>query len=118
MKADFYRKCASASELEIMKKNESENLFLFHDSMEFKVEEIFKFMEVEEYEEFTNNFLTDRDVIARIKDKLFIDDSGVCHCALFTCNNEVGYLVYPSGFSYPRYVAKWNVKMGYGGDKK
>ena len=48
MKADFYRKCASASELEIMKKNESENLFLFHDSMEFKVEEIFKFMEVEE----------------------------------------------------------------------
>ena len=58
-----------------------------------------------DYNEFVNNFLSDNDVIIKNREALFMDESDLVHCAYFTIDGNYGFLVYPSGFSYARYVA-------------
>ena len=41
----------------------------------------------------------------KIKDKLFMDESDCVHCLLVKCSSHNSILVYPSGYSYARYVA-------------
>ena len=75
---------------------------------------IINFLTFDEYKKFTSDFLCDDLSIKIITKDLFIDNNDKVHCALFTWKDEEGILVYPSGYNYARYVARWNYKMGYG----
>lgn len=113
MKALFFRKCKCDSEYN--------NLFSkypdYGQELEYKVVNVIKFIKHEEYLKFISNFLADDENIKSIAADLYMDNNDVVHCALFTWKNKEGYLVYPSGYNYARYVAKWNYKMGYGDEE-
>lgn len=110
MKALFFRKCSDYIEYDKLAKNYS----YLGQELEYKIKKIVKFMTYEEYKKFISNFLDDDLSIKLITKELFMDKNDIVHCALFTWKNEEGFLVYPSGYNYARYVAKWNYKMGYG----
>ena len=67
-----------------------------------------------EYKKFTSDFLCDDVSIKLITKDLYMDNNDKVYCALFTWRNEEGFLVYPAGYNYAKYVAKWNYKMGFG----
>lgn len=110
MKALFFRKCPNQSKY-IKLSSEYPEL---GQKLDFKVINIIKFLEYDNYLEFVNNFFKDDENIKKITSNLYMDSNDKVYCALFTWRNEEGYLVYPCGYNYARYVAKWNNKMGYG----
>ena len=75
--------------------------------MEYKVVHIIK-ANKNSYEKFVSKFLDDDIIIKKITDKLFIDETGCVHVALITQDYNSGFLIYPSGYSYARYVAFWS----------
>lgn len=113
MKALFFRKCPSDAEYNNLACKYPD----YGQELEYRVINIIKYLEYDDYLKFINNFLVDDDNIKNITSNLYMDEQDVVHCALFTWKNEEGYLVYPSGYNYARYVAKWNYKMGYGDEK-
>lgn len=102
-KALFYRKCSSLKEY----KNLSSKYSDLGQQLYFKIVKIVLIPE-DEYNYFTNNFLKDFDFIATNKDIAFMDQNDIVNCLLITSNKKNGILVYPSGYSYARYVAYWN----------
>lgn len=110
MKALFFRKCANSKEYDKLSNIHPE----LGQELNFKIVKIVKFMTYDEYINFTSNFLVDDLSIKLITKELYMDEFDTVYCALFTWKNEEGFLVYPSGYNYARYVARWNCKMGYG----
>lgn len=103
----FFRKCPDIKSL----KNNLVKFPSFGQRLEYVIV-CKKVLNATDYKEFTNNFLCDFDFIATETDKLFMDNSDCVHCMLVTNDNRSGVLVYPSGFSYARYVALWKNKGG------
>lgn len=62
-------------------------------------------LDKKKYNDFLNGFMWYFDFIDKLKDKLFIDENDCVHCLLVKSKNDPGILVYPSGYSYARYVA-------------
>ena len=96
----FFRKCPNKNDYFKLANNYPD----LGSKLNFKIE-ITVVLSEYEYEEFTNNFLKDNDVLINNKDSLFMDEFDLVHCAYFTIDGVNGFLVYPSGFSYARYVA-------------
>lgn len=101
-KALFFRKCS----------NEQEYLKLSNDypylgnNLEFEVVATI-LLTPDEYFNFKNNFLVDSDNIKKITKKLYMDENDKVYCAYVTDGCYGGYLVYPSGYNYARYVARY-----------
>ena len=103
-KAKFFRKISNIEELEG-----------YTNSKEFSGDEsklsIIKTVEMtkDEYLEFTQNLLKDRDfIIETTKDSGWFEEDGepVLNCIFVKEQGEEnGILVYSSGFDYPRYTA-------------
>ncbi len=106
-KALFFRKCPNASEY----KKLSTCYPHLGQELEYKITWLIK-CDFEQYQDFCSNFLKDDPVLKKIKDKLTMDENDVVSVALCTFNHREGWLVYPAGYDYARYIAKWN-----GGDK-
>ena len=96
----FFRKCPNQNEYFKLANNYPD----LGSNLNFKIE-ITVILSKSEYENFANNFLVDNDVIIKNNESLFMDDFDLVHCAYFTIDGSFGFLVYPSGFSYARYVA-------------
>ena len=103
MKAIFFRKCSNYK----MLKWNSDNIPDLGQQLNYKVVETVE-LNSADYKNFINNFLKDYNFIDMIKDKLFMDESDCVHCLLVKCNSHNSILVYPSGYSYARYVALAN----------
>lgn len=104
-KAYFFRKAANLKELaEYTYSNE----FIKGDETKFS---IFKAIEMseEEYKEFTQNLLYDRDFIKETtKESDIVEEKGeiVLKCILVKEKGKKGgVLVHSSGYDYPRYTA-------------
>lgn len=106
-KALFYRKCPNASYYKKLSTNSPQ----LGQELEYKIVWLIK-CDFEQYQDFCSNFLKDDPILKKIKEKLTMDENDVVSVALVTYNHREGWLVYPSGFDYARYVAKWD-----GGDK-
>ena len=107
-KALFYRKCSTAEEY----------FKLFHSCPDLGFEMNFIIAKTiilsdEEYTIFINNFLCDNLNIEKITNELFIDETDCVHCGFFTVDGLSGFLVYPSGYKYARYVAFYHSKEPY-----
>lgn len=96
----FFRKCTNKKMLEW----NYDNVPDFGQLLNYKIVETKK-LNLAEYKNFINNFLNDYDFIDIIKDRLFMDENDCVHCLLVNSDSDSGILVYPSGYSYARYVA-------------
>ena len=109
----FFRKC----------ENEKEYLYLASNCYYMGEEEEFEIVTTiilnpDEYKFFINNFLVDNKYIEKITEQLYHDDTGKLHCAYVTDGSCNGYLVYPSGFNYARYISYYpNEKKYIKGDQ-
>ena len=105
-KAIFFRKCINANDYLSLLIDEP----ILGQEMNYKIVWIIK-CDLEQYQKFQDDFLKDDPIIKKIKSKLYIEDNCV-HVALCTYDYKEGWLIYPSGYNYARYIAKWD-----GGDK-
>ncbi len=96
----FFRKCPNQDEYFKLANNYPD----LGSNLNFKIE-VTVVLSKNDYDEFTSHFLADNDVIIKNNENLFMDDMDLVHCAYFTIDGSFGFLVYPSGFSYARYVA-------------
>ena len=101
-KALFYRKCSSLKEYKILSSKYSD----LGQKLYFKILKTILLSE-KEYCNFINNFLKDYSFISDNKELATMDNNDVVSCLLITSNKKDGILVYPSGYSYARYVAFW-----------
>ncbi len=103
MKALFYRKCSNSKEYE--------KLSIYYKDygqlLNFKIFCILK-LSKRAYQDFCNNFLKNRDYISSNKNFLIMDSNDLVNCLFITNNNITGYLVYPAGHDYARYVAYYD----------
>lgn len=103
MKALFFRKCPCDTEYFKLS-----NMYPdFGNELEYEIVETIK-LSPDEYSHFKSNFLEDDERIAKITNNLYMDSNDKVYCALVTDGNTNGFLVYPSGFNYARYVAYYN----------
>lgn len=103
----FFRKCPDIKSL----KNNINKLPSFGQRLEYIIV-CEKKLSSSDYKKFTNNFLSDFDFITNERNNLFMDELDCVHCMLVTTDNRSGILVYPSGYSYARYVALWENEGG------
>ena len=96
----FFRKCPNQDEYFKLANNYPD----FGNNLNFVIDTTVVLTE-SDYQEFTSNFLTDNEVIIKIKNELFMDENDLVHCAYFTIDGSYGFLVYSSGYDYARYVA-------------
>ena len=96
----FYRKCANADEYFRLATNYPDLGSELHFIIDFTF-----VLSTDEYKHFTDGFLWDNDDIKKITKNLFMDKSDIVHCAYFTVDGSRGFLVYPSGYNYARYIA-------------
>lgn len=101
-KALFYRKCSSLGEYKTLSSKYSD----LGQKLYFKIVKTILLPE-KEYYYFINNFLKDFSFIADNKNIATMNHNDVVSCLLITSNKKDGILVYPSGYSYARYVAFW-----------
>ena len=101
-KALFYRKCSSLEEYKTLSSKYSD----LGQKLYFKIVKTILLSE-KEYYYFINNFLKDFSFIADNKNIAIMNHNDVVSCLLITSNKKDGILVYPSGYSYARYVAFW-----------
>ncbi len=100
MKALFFRKCSNAGEYFRL----SDKYPGFGSELEFEIVKTIT-LTPEEYVHFKQTFLYDNENIAKITNELYMDESDKVYCAFVTDGNPGGFLVYPSGYNYARYVA-------------
>ena len=106
-KALFFRKCSNEEEYLRLSDNHPD----LGSELEFEVVATI-ILNPDEYFYFKNNFLKDDENIKKITKELYMDEHDKVYCAYVTDGCYGGYLVYPSGYNYARYVAR------YFGDKK
>lgn len=97
----FFRKCNNSDQLKFL----TEQLQDFGNEFTYEIVKTIV-LDPMDFIEFKNDFLIDRDYISNITKELYMDEFDNVHCLLIT--NSKGnekYLVYPSGYSYARYVA-------------
>ena len=107
-KALFFRKCSN--EQEYLKL--ADNYPYLGNELELEVVATI-LLTSEEYFNFKNNFLNDDENIKKITKELYMDESDKVYCAFVTDGNFDGYLVYPSGYNYARYVAHYHCDKKY-----
>ena len=100
MRALFFRKCSNAGEYFRL----SDKYPDFGSELEFEIVKTIT-LDPDDFFHFKNNFLVDDERIAKITKDLYMDESDKVHCAYVTDGSPGGFLVYPSGFNYARYVA-------------
>lgn len=101
-KALFFRKCSNCNEYNYL----SKKLPSFGQLIDYEIIAIVQLEEIE-YSNFTHNFLTDNNHIEKLKDRATMNERDCVSCILFTSNLKEGFLVYPSGYNYARYIASW-----------
>lgn len=100
----FYRKCTNS--------NEYFKLANYYPDLGSKLKFTIShtiILTSDEYNNFVNNFLWDNDTIKNITKDLYMDEMDIVHCAFFTVDGSHGFLVYPSGYNYARYVAYYKL---------
>ena len=107
-KALFLRKCSNEEEYF---NTITDNNFLGNE-LEFEIV-VTIVLNSDEYDYFKNNFLVDDKNIKKVTNDLYIDKNGIVHCAYVTDGSYSGYLVYPSGYNYARYVAFHHEEIKY-----
>lgn len=101
----FYRKCSNSKEYFKLANNYPYLGSKLHFIIEYTI-----ILKQEEYDKFLNEFLHDNARIKKITNNLYMDDSDTIHCAFFTSDGNSGFLIYPSGYNYARYVAFYDLK--------
>lgn len=96
----FFRKCFDSNEYFYKSSKMSD----FGNYLYFNIYKIIKLSD-SAYNNFINNFMNDQSFISNNKDKLIMHDDDSVECLFITNNNYSGFLVYPSGYNYARYVA-------------
>lgn len=102
----FFRKCSNQSEYFKLANNYPD----LGSNLNFIIDTTVVLSE-NDYQEFTSDFLTDNEIIIKIKNELFMDENNLVHCAYFTIDGSYGFLVYSSGFDYARYVAYYEARF-------
>ena len=104
-KALFFRKCPNAKDYQFR----ASKFPAFGQELNYN---IFKtiILSKDKYDLVINGFLYDNKDVMKYTDNLTMDDSDTVNCLLFTCDKKSGYLVYPAGYDYCRYVAYWEDK--------
>lgn len=104
-KALFFRKCPNAEDYQFR----ANKFPAFGQELNYN---IFKtiVLSKDKYDLVINGFLYDNKDVMKYTDNLTMDDSDTVNCLLFTCDKKSGYLVYPAGYDYCRYVAYWEDK--------
>ena len=78
------------------------------------VVELTVLLDKEDFEEFANDLLEDRDFIKDNVDKMYVDNFVVEHCILVTYDgSEHGILVQSEGYHYARYSAYYEIPEDY-----
>lgn len=104
-KALFFRKCPNAEDYQYR----AINFPSFGQELNYIIYKTIT-LSKEKYDSVINGFLYDNKDVMKYTDNLTMDDSDTVNCLLFTYDNKSGYLVYPAGYSYCRYVAYWEEK--------
>lgn len=102
-KALFFRKCCNDNDYFMRIKNYSD----LGNIASYKIYKTIKLTE-NDYFLFVNDFYKEQDFIIKHKEHLTIDSDDSINCLFITYNNITGFLVYPSGYNYSRYVAYIN----------
>lgn len=97
----FFRKCVNANNYFDLCKNYPS----YGSELEYKV---VKVIQTNNYEKFISNFLKDDIIIKNVTHELFMDENDCVHVALITKDYNSGFLIYPAGYNYARYVAFWS----------
>ena len=99
----FFRKCLNYNDYF----NRCNCLKSFGQVLEYKIIKTILLTQPE-YNKLTSNFLIDNKHIIKHLDQLIMDSNDCVYCLFFTVNNHEGFLVYPAGYNYCRYVAYIN----------
>ena len=71
-------------------------------------------LDKDDFDDFANDLLEDRDFIKENVDKMYVDNFDVEHCILVTYNgSEHGILVQSEGYHYARYSAYFAIPEDY-----
>ncbi|MBQ9072164.1 MAG: hypothetical protein IJY25_03295 [Bacilli bacterium] len=99
----FFKKCLNKSDYF----NRYNNLKSYGQILEYKIVQTIV-MTPKEYNDLTSNFLIKNKYIIKYLNQLIMDSNDCVFCLFFTTNNRDGFLVYPSGYNYCRYIAYIN----------
>ena len=99
-RALFFRKCSNSKEYFHLSKKHPE----YGTEMEFEITHTIH-LSTDDFFKFQNNFLEDNNKIKAVTKELFINSQGIVQCLFVTDGNPGGFLIYPSGYNYARYVA-------------